>query len=348
MKYLTVLSLCAMCGAACAQTSSTACAAVTVVKSLPSLPDLNGIAGPLAGISGGALIVAGGANFPHGKPWEGGAKVWYDRVWALPIGGKEWTTVSRLSRPIAYSVCLTTERGVICIGGDNSEGISDKVFRMHWDGTRLTTESCASLPHPLTGAAGALLDHCIYVVGGTDRLNATTATQTMLCYDIEAPDKGWRDVEPWPGPGRMFPVAAVHGGKLYVCSGAELYAAPDGKPARRYLKDAYCYTAGQGWRRIADMPRAAVAAASPAIGNEAGFRIAGGDDGALAARKPWPGHPGFVKSTLCYNAAADQWTEIPSEAFPVSAPVVQLGSDNIVVSGEVRPGVRTPSVTVVK
>ena len=35
---------------------------------LPSLPDPLGVAAPIAGVSGGALVVAGGANFPGKMP----------------------------------------------------------------------------------------------------------------------------------------------------------------------------------------------------------------------------------------------------------------------------------------
>src|SRR4051794_14537917 len=52
-------------------------------KQLPSLPDAEGFAGSFAGVSNGALLVAGGTNFPGKKPWEGGAKVWYDTVYVL-------------------------------------------------------------------------------------------------------------------------------------------------------------------------------------------------------------------------------------------------------------------------
>ena len=44
-------------------------------KQLPPLPDKLGFAGSFAGVSGGALIVAGGANFPEAMPWAGGPKV---------------------------------------------------------------------------------------------------------------------------------------------------------------------------------------------------------------------------------------------------------------------------------
>src|SRR5688500_13025659 len=50
---------------------------------LPPLPEPVGVAGPYAGAAGGALLVAGGANFPIRMPWEGGEKVWRNQVWIL-------------------------------------------------------------------------------------------------------------------------------------------------------------------------------------------------------------------------------------------------------------------------
>ena len=50
---------------------------------LPPLPDGVGLAGACVGVSGDVLIVAGGANLPHGPPWDGHPKVWHDRVLVL-------------------------------------------------------------------------------------------------------------------------------------------------------------------------------------------------------------------------------------------------------------------------
>ena len=44
---------------------------------LPAIPDKEGFAGAFAGVSHGSLIVAGGANFPDKKPWDGGKKIWW-------------------------------------------------------------------------------------------------------------------------------------------------------------------------------------------------------------------------------------------------------------------------------
>ncbi len=71
----------------------------TQQQSLPSLPDAHGFAGAFAGISHGTLLVAGGANFPDKKPWEGGQKVWHDNVYALELPAGSWKLVGRLPRP---------------------------------------------------------------------------------------------------------------------------------------------------------------------------------------------------------------------------------------------------------
>src|SRR4051812_39047961 len=90
-------------------------------KQLPALPDKEGFAGSFAGVSHGALIVGGGANFPNEKPWEGGGKVWYDTVFVLENSAAKWKVAGKLPRPLGYGVSVTQENGVICLGGSDSE-----------------------------------------------------------------------------------------------------------------------------------------------------------------------------------------------------------------------------------
>ena len=59
-------------------------------EQLPPLPDTLGVAAPFAGVSGGALLVAGGAHFPGKMPWGGGTKAWLDRVWRLDAPDGAW------------------------------------------------------------------------------------------------------------------------------------------------------------------------------------------------------------------------------------------------------------------
>lgn len=66
---------------------------------LPPLPDAHGVAGAFAGVAGGALLVAGGANFPDGPPWQGGTKAWTDRIWVLDRPDGAWREAGRLTGP---------------------------------------------------------------------------------------------------------------------------------------------------------------------------------------------------------------------------------------------------------
>ncbi|MBN2314365.1 MAG: hypothetical protein JXM79_10575, partial [Sedimentisphaerales bacterium] len=55
-------------------------------QELPDLPNTLGVAGAFAGVSGDALIVAGGANFPeplfkNGQMNPSAKKVWWDDVY---------------------------------------------------------------------------------------------------------------------------------------------------------------------------------------------------------------------------------------------------------------------------
>ena len=89
----------------------------------PPIPDEHGFAGPFAGVSSGTLVVAGGANFPSSYPWEGGSKVWHDRIFLLPEGAKAWTvSTSKLPKALAYgvSVSLPERNLIVMLGGSDS------------------------------------------------------------------------------------------------------------------------------------------------------------------------------------------------------------------------------------
>src|SRR5690554_4213129 len=59
-------------------------------EELPAIPDAAGLAGAFSGVSNGALLIAGGANFPGGMPWEGGAKAWHDEIYVLDSPEGAW------------------------------------------------------------------------------------------------------------------------------------------------------------------------------------------------------------------------------------------------------------------
>lgn len=316
-------------------------------RPLPTLPDAEGFAGGFAGVVRGKLLFAGGANFPEAPPWEGGTKFWYDDVYLLEEPGGAWQKVGALPGPRAYGVSITTPAGLLCVGGSDKTRHYADCFLLTYDQQRLHTEPMPSLPLPCANLSGTLLGSTVYVAGGTETPASTAALHKMWSLDLTKLEAGWREEPAWPGPARMLAVAAVQDGSFFLVSGAELAADNNGKPVRNYLRDAYRYAPGVGWNRIADLPRAAVAAPSPAPAvGQTHFCILGGDDGKLVDFEPKVEHPGFPDDVLAYHTITDTWTalgEIPRAV--VTAPTAFWeGTGHVTVSGETRPAKRTPEV----
>jgi N-acetylneuraminic acid mutarotase len=309
---------------------------------LPPLPDKEGFAGAFAGVSRGALVVAGGANFPDRKPWEGGKKVWHDTVFVLERPDGEWKAVGRLPRPLGYGVSASHGAGVVCVGGSDASRHYADAFRLEWTGGRLVTTALPALPKPVANACGALVGDTLYVAGGQERPDSP-AQRDAWKIDLSAPEPRWIAIEPVPGGGRMLSVAAGHGGTFCVVGGAELVD-KGGTLERRYLRDAYRFDPRRGWERVADLPHPVAAAPSPAPTDGRGFLLLGGDDGSQVG-VDHDRHRGFGREVLRYDPTTGMWAEAGTLSAPrVTAPCVRWGETWVVPSGESRPGVRSPEV----
>src|ERR1035437_5466750 len=233
-------------------------------EKLSPLPNRGGLGGPYAGVSNGKLLVAGGANFPQAPPWEGGKKTWYDIVYALSEPQGDWKEAGKLMRPMGYGVSATAPAGVICAGGSDLQRHYRDVFLLRLVAGGLETKALPLLPRPMANGCGAMSGNTLYIAGGIEEPNSTNALRTFWALDLVAATPAWRELEPWPGPARMLAVAAVHDGAFFLMSGTSLSCEAEGKPLRRYLTDAYRYRPDAGWRQVANIPRPAVAAPSPA------------------------------------------------------------------------------------
>lgn len=315
---------------------------------LPSIPDKEGFAGAFAGESGGALLVAGGANFPDKRPWEGGTKVWYDTVFVLEKPDGQWRPGGKLPQALGYGVALTYKDTVICVGGSGPKGHSRAVFRLHWTKGALETESLPPLPRPCANLSGALSDNTVYVAGGIEAPDSTKALNTFWSLDLARPEQGWRELPSWPGSERMLATAGTLDGVFYLFGGTALTAGPDGKPVRLWLKDAYRYSAARGWQRLADLPRVSVAAPSPAPVLAGQLLVLGGDDGAQVNALP-SAHTGFPRDILAFDPAKNTWRKFGEVPFSlVTTPATQWRGAIVVPGGERMPGIRSTEVWMAK
>ena len=311
---------------------------------LSPIPDERGVAGPFAGESSGALLVAGGANFPNGFPWQGGTKVWHDEIYELDATDGHWRLAGKLPHPLAYGVSVTIPQGVLCVGGSDSARHYPDVFLLRRSGNGIETKAYPPLPVPLANAAGALVGDRILVCGGSGEPGEKSALNRLFSLDLSVEPLEWKEMEPLPGRPRILPAAASVDGTFYIAGGAALEPS-DGRVARVYLRDVWGYRPEQGWKRMADMPRPSVAAPAPAPSAGSEFFIVGGDDGSLVGFKPVEKHPGFPARAFAYDAGQDRWRTAGVPPAPrAAAPVVFWNGTFVIPSGEMRPGVRSPEV----
>lgn len=325
--------------------------AAATFAALPAFPEPPGVAGPFCGVAGGELLVAGGANFPGRPPWDGGTKVWHDRIAALDAPEGRWRMLQgSLPRPIGYGVSATWNDAVACAGGSGPDGHHADAFIIRRDGDRAVIEPLPSLPASIANATGLVHGSTLFVIGGSIAADATTASSDVWTLDLAAQGdaRRWRPFAALPGPGRMLACCGLLGSRLAVFGGTALRATSGGAAERMPLTDGFAIdlTAPEtGWAPIAPLPRPLIATPFPAVPVGRGILLAlGGDDGVRPPAGP-AAHRGFPREILAYDFAADHWTvggTVPETS--VTTCVVPWRGRFVVPSGEVRPGVRTTAV----
>src|SRR4051794_6734931 len=104
-------------------------------EQLPPLPDAIGFAGSFGGVSNGALLVAGGANFPDGgAPWTGSVKKWYHKIFVLENAHGSWKEAGKLPMRLGYGVSVSWRDGLVCLGGSNEKGHYADAFILRYKG----------------------------------------------------------------------------------------------------------------------------------------------------------------------------------------------------------------------
>ena len=239
------------------------------VSYLPDLPTLNdqieqkGLAGGFVGISNGALLFAGGANFPGKLPWEGGRKRWWDDIYVLERTEQtyKWRSeVFKLDRPIAYGLSVTIPEGVLCIGGCNEEQCFDDVFLLKWENGEIKKEFFPSLPVPLANMAGAIVGNKIFVAGGQDKTQNASATKHFFSLDLlnkTSSTFSWEVLESWQGKPRAFAVGVSQNNGINNCF--YMFSGRNFSPNRdvEILYDAHCYDpSNDKWEIISDGAKA--------------------------------------------------------------------------------------------
>ncbi|MCL4483703.1 MAG: hypothetical protein M1445_14020 [Bacteroidetes bacterium] len=338
-----------------------------------------GLAGPLAGVDGNWLMVAGGANFENGMPWRGGAKTYHDDIYLLEEksdGVLSWkVSEEKLPFPLAYPACITMNNGFISVGGENEKGPVKSVFRYTFAGGKVKIESLPELPHELSSAGATLVDGQVFVVGGLDKAGATAGFYSL---SLSRPGEGWHKLPDVPVELSHAVVVAQDDGKgqaVYVIGGRNRTG-----DVTTFLSSVYKFSlTDHHWTKEGDVkPNGSLVKLSAGTGVAHGndqIILFGGDRGfffnqtermnleidaetdpvkkdSLLKRKDYflTHHPGFSNQILSYHTISKKWYEIgtiPGES-PATTVVFQWRGKWVIPSGEIRPGVRTDKVIMVE
>lgn len=332
-----------------------------------------GFAGMMGGVHQNIVIAGGGANFPAGMPWEGGAKKWYSSIYLME--NEDWRlSATTLPFPLAYGASVSTDDGVLIIGGDNKDGVSNKVFLLSYDKSKSNLDLIAypDLPEPLAHTAAVISDGYVYVAGGMN-----TEKSTNSFYRMSLREKtNWEKLADFPGEPRAVHAMAVqetsNSRNIFLIGGRNQAKGEISRPLTQYLSyDLYKKEwIEKGELTINGEPKVLMGAVAETMGSIHILLYGGSDEvlftqlqtleqtintesnDSLVSRtiaqrdQILNNHPGFSSEILAFNTITEQWFVLDSVS--VKLPVTTLGfkkdGDFLIVSGEISPGIRTPDV----
>ena len=316
-----------------------------------------GVAGLLQGTFGDYIIVGGGANFPAGGPLTGGAKVTYPDVYVLRAAeaGLTETDHAQMPYPVGYGVSATTPDGVLYFGGSTDESGARAVTRLSAPNGKLRTETLPALPFALQNGVAAYDKDTVYLGGGKQD---GVLSKKFYTYDIKTGTL--TSLPDFPGEAREQSVAEFLGGRFFVFSGGANVAYTDGYA---YDPKAQTWTSVAG-PNVNGTPVSLLGARAVRLNADemlvvGGFNreiydwavsnlntLQGEEKDAFRAHyftmPPEDYH--WNREILVYSAKADAWRSVGQLPFPApcgEALVIARGA-LFSISGEVKPGVRSP------
>ena len=335
-----------------------------------------GIAGPVAGVIHDKIIIGGGANFPEGPPWLGGKKIYHQHLYSLSkslLGRYKWKKIEfDLPHSLGYSANVSTQQGLLVIGGDNEYGDLKSVYLIKENGGKLQMVRFKDLPIAVTATSAVAIDGKIFLPGG---MSGSQATKSLYCLDNIDEKTEWKKLPDMPEALSNAVVVHQNDGQeecIFVVGGRNKY--PNDITTTFSSKVLKYQPSQQIWTHVGDLQYNLIhlplaAGTGIALDNDE-IVLFGGDDGTTFNKieqynhdiqnaegiektrlidqknELLTHHTGFNKRILLYNVktnstknigSIDDFTQVTTSAF-------YFKKDIIIPSGEIKPGIRTPKI----
>ncbi len=332
-----------------------------------------GLAGSFSGINNNALLIAGGANFPKALPWEGGKKMWSDAIFAVIKDDDDYqwyTSKKNLPTSMAYGISLAIPEGLLCIGGNNENGLVTNIVLISWnfENKKVTTKTLGNLPEGFLVTAGGIYNNNVYLTGIQNNENKfiKLPLSKLISGSKEAV---WKSLKPCPGVNRQMPAYAIQNNGtsncLYLFGGRS-----SSSNTMELLNDGYYFDFEKEiWHHLKKFPQV-MAAPSLAYGSNS-ILIFGGDEGERLLDRSsleqkirtapsvkekdslqqlltneYTNHSGFSKNIWSFNTITNtiQIASYMPEIAPVTTNAMLWDANIIIPMGEIRPGIRTKDI----
>ena len=323
-----------------------------VVEPLIGFPDEEkgieqGVSACYAGVIDDYLIMAGGCNFPDVPAAEGGEKHYYRGIYAARLNDDrtlEWERVGWLPVAAAYGVSVTAADGVICVGGNNEDTSLQSVFKIRMEDGKAVIESLPSLPVALDNFTGAIQDNLLVVFGG----------HQVYTLDLDKVQEGWKLLNEVKKELRQ-PVSGIINGDYYVWGG---YTPKSKKKKASLLLDGMIFDASNVYDvdgpTIEDDGNVFLGGAAAVNLDELTLVTMGGvnkDIFLKALNRPasdYLTHPveWYQFNPYIFVYFYDRWISVgaSSHVARAGAVLVKHHDDLYLIGGELKPGIRTPTV----
>ncbi|MGQ7868628.1 hypothetical protein [Sunxiuqinia sp. sy24] len=336
----------------------------------------HGLAGPVAGVHQNQLVLAGGSNFDGAMPWQGGRKLYHDTVftWKQKANAAfSWEQADwQLPEPMAYSACVSTEKGIVSLGGETGDGPTARAFCLSFEEDELRMTDYQQLPEALASSAAAAHGTTLYLAGG---MGVTGETSHFFSLNLQAPEAGWQKLPDLPVRLSHAVAACQHDGTetcFYILGGRCRAGATS-----KFLSAIWKYVPSKNeWQKAGELQVEGEALFGLSAGTGLAYGsdsilLFGGDTGedfnqterlinALAlADTPeekdhflklkenhLTSHKGFCTAVFCFNTRSGKLSRAGKMAgmTPVTTTAFWWNESVIIPGGEIRPGMRSAEV----
>ena len=291
-----------------------------------------------------------------------------------------------LPEPLAYGASISMKEGILCIGGNGPVECSSKVYLIKWDeaANDIIINYFPELPAPLSFSTAVMIDEVVYVTGGSSSPGGVETQNYFFMLDLSkrnTPEFEWEKLPPYPGISRILSVSVAQSNEtrkcIYLFSGRNI--SNTDKPV--VLNDGLIYDpVSKKWDTI-PMPYSLnfpVMAGSAFPSGKNNIVFIGGvadtiflkelhlkidiadaiqrenelksDSLKVELNRFYNEHQGFSSKILIYNTRSNTISTAGNfNTFcPVTTSAIPYMDGAIVASGEIKPGIRTPDIFIIK